>query len=429
MGMKTALQNYDEKLATFYVEKVCSEADVVYRFAYVLCLNRETAFAAVVRSFETAVTKLEKLYGMPSMAIRAFLLQACWGQLDGAGNGPSDKATSPLQKLMENLDRNQRGVLCAVDFVGLSISEVATTLSLAEDAVRKNLAAARAYLIPGTKVSEPEFFLLYLPEYLNDELTGEKAQKFTKLLANNANQTAVDKFKQALGSFQLAMQGYYLAEIQNTKLQELVETKEVRETMEAQKIEEVDQWEATGNMRRRATIILVALAAILALVYYFSPRRETPFNALQNIVYEALAMEEEVDGSRLNLPSNDVNEIVEYFAQHPGLEFSPMALRPLPPDWRPDGASVMDYEPVKVSVVQYFNATRKEYLFVFSYKAKLSDLPKAQPGNVDGLIYQTYASEQLNVIAWQSAPDTVSMVVGRGAAPDLARFARIGTRG
>lgn len=428
MGTKTALKNYDEKLATFYVEKVCSEADVVYRFAYALCLNREDAFAAVIRAFEKAVERLDKLYGMPSMAIRALLIQSAWQHIPAGAAGQGDRSGSPVQKLMQSLDRESRAILFTVDVAGLSFGETATTLGMSEDTVRKRLALARAELVPGAKVAEPEFVFLNLPEHLNEELPADKEQRILKLLENASDKSLADKFKQALGNFQLAMQGYYLAEIQNTKIQELVETKEVRETMEAQKIEEVDQWEATGNMRRRAMITLVALVAIFALVYYFTPKREAPFNALQNIVYEALAMEEDVDSSRLNLPSNDINEIAEFFAQHPGLEFSPEILAKLPSDWRPAGASVIDYETNKVSVVQYFNTVRKEFLFIFSYKAKLSDLPKSEPGKVDGLTYQTYTSEQLNVVAWQSTPNTVSMVVGRRSAPELAAFARQGTK-
>ena len=44
-----------------------------------------------------------------------------------------------------------------------------------------------------------------------------------------------------------------------------------------------------------------------------------------------------------------------------------------------------------------------------------------------GLIYYTYASDDLNFIAWQSGNQVVSMLVGRRSAPELAELAVSGS--
>ena len=103
-------------------------------------------------------------------------------------------------------------------------------------------------------------------------------------------------------------------------------------------------------------------------------------------------------------------------------------LKNVPSTWDLDGATVIDYEVAKVAVVMYERRQSRnpEKLFHFSFAGKLSDLPPADPGNMRGLIFQTYASNEQNVIAWQSANNTVSLLIGRRSAPELAEIAVAG---
>jgi hypothetical protein len=97
----------------------------------------------------------------------------------------------------------------------------------------------------------------------------------------------------------------------------------------------------------------------------------------------------------------------------------------VPAGWQIDGATVIDYEVAKVAAVMYERggAKTKELFFFFSFAGELSDLPASEPGNMRGLIFQTYASNELNLVAWQVAPGVVALLVGRRSAPELAEIA------
>ena len=137
-------------------------------------------------------------------------------------------------------------------------------------------------------------------------------------------------------------------------------------------------------------------------------------------------MLEESKEERLNLPTNEIGEIKDFFKNNPDLAYTHKVLS-LPPAWEPDGASVIDYEVAKVGVVQYHNKETQEKLFHFAYPGDLSDLPEAETGNKRGLIYQTYSSDSLNLIAWKSAPTVVSIMAGRRSAEELAELAVLGS--
>ncbi len=50
---------YDEALVTYFIEKVCGEADSVFRFAFMLTLSLEGARVVVDKVFEEIASELE----------------------------------------------------------------------------------------------------------------------------------------------------------------------------------------------------------------------------------------------------------------------------------------------------------------------------------------------------------------------------------
>ena len=182
-----------------------------------------------------------------------------------------------------------------------------------------------------------------------------------------------------------------------------------------------------GNINsfdRRGAVLLLIVVAIGASVWKFGRTKERKFRPLEYLGYEALAMEEDAQ-ERLNLPSHDPVEVRQYLESYPGLEFKAQMLAAVPAGWQIDGATVIDYEVAKVAAVMYERggAKAKESFFFFSFAGELSDLPASEPGNMRGLIFQTYASNELNLVAWQVAPGVVALLVGRRSAPELAEIA------
>lgn len=273
----------------------------------------------------------------------------------------------------------------------------------------------------------PEDFLFsHLAEYLDGDLPADVASRVAQAMQASGGEGLGLKFQAMRGKLQLALQSFYLREDELQHLRGLVQDPAVLATEENIKIEAIGRREFTATLLRRLALAAV-VAAILGGVYWkFGRTRIQTFKPLEYLGYEALALEEE-QKDRLNLPSRDMKEIRQYLASYPGLGFTPKVMQNLGSNWQPEGATVIDYEIAKVAVVIYARDRQRDKIFHFSYAGELSDLPATEPGNMRGLIFQTYASDELNLIAWQSAPGIVSLLVGRRSAPELAELAVIGS--
>lgn len=274
-----------------------------------------------------------------------------------------------------------------------------------------------------SELSGPDIVYGYVAEYLDGDLTAAQVKRYE---AELKGENLPERFQTARGRLQMSLQSYFLKEGELAELRAYVQDPSVTATIENVQIEQIGRREVVSTLLRRLALVAIAALIIGGVVWKFGRTHDQAFKPLEYLGYEALAMEED-PGERLNLPTQDLKEIRQYLATYPGLDFKPKVLKALPPVWGPDGATVIDYEIAKVAVVQYGNTTSKEKLFHFSYAGELSDLPKAEPGNMRGLIFQTYASDELNLIAWQSAPGVVSLLVGRRSAPELAELAVIGS--
>lgn len=277
-----------------------------------------------------------------------------------------------------------------------------------------------------SEVTGQDFVFGHLAEYLDGDLAPALATRFESELKAGGGESLPERFQALRGRLQLAMQSYYLKEAETQELRNYVQDPSVAATIENVQIEQIGRGELVNTLMRRLALVGIAAIVVAGLVWKFGRTTAQTFKPLEYLGYEALAMEED-PGERLNLPSMDLKEIRQYLSTYPGLEFKPKVLNALPNVWQPDGATIIDYEIAKVAVVQYGNANSKEKLFHFSYAGDLADLPKAEPGNMRGLIFQTYASDELNLIAWQAAPGVVSLLVGRRSAPELAELAVAGT--
>lgn len=277
------------------------------------------------------------------------------------------------------------------------------------------------------ELGNDEILYGYLPEYLDGELPTEIASRFDALIKSPDFARVPADFQSLRGRLQLAMQSYYLKESELADLSSLVQDPQVKATVENVRIEQLGRGFLLANAMRRVVLILVVVGIIGVLAWKFGYKHEQRFKPLEYLGYEAIALEEDAQ-DRLNLPSHDAKEVRQYLATYPGLDFKPRMLKKVPASWQIDGATVIDYEVAKVVAVMYENSgsKTKEKLFYFNFAGELSELPKAEPGNMRGLIFQTYASDELNLVAWQAAPGVVSLLVGRRSAPELAELASAG---
>jgi hypothetical protein len=274
-----------------------------------------------------------------------------------------------------------------------------------------------------TELSPQDFFHSYLAEYLDGDLPGGLRQKFEDALKAPGQGAVPEHFQAMRGRLQLSMQSYYLKEGELTTLRSFVQDPSVKATQENLKIDQLGRGEVVNMLLRRVTLVAIAVGLVAVLVWKFMPRSEESFKALEYLGYEALALEEDAR-DRLDLMTGDYKEIRQYLLAYPKIDFKPNVMK-LSGTWKPEGTTVIDYEIAKVSVVQYGHTNGREKLFHFAYVGSISDLPKAEPGNMRGLIYQTYASSEQNLIAWQDG-DVVNLLVGRRSAPELAELAVAG---
>ncbi len=266
----------------------------------------------------------------------------------------------------------------------------------------------------------------HLGEYLDEELAPEMKAKMDQWLQEAGNQNLLDQFVQKRGQLQIKLQELTLSESVLLELRGFAQDRSVQATQEVVHIEQFGRREGSSQFVRKMVLGVIALGLGLFLVWRFAPRSGPTFKPLEYLGFEALMLEESKE-ERLNLPTNEINEIRQFFSSNPDLSFAFKVLKDIPDSWEPDGASVIDYEIEKVGVVQYHHKETSEKLFHFSYKGELSDLPKAETGNMRSLVFQTYSSDSLNLIAWQSAPSVTSILVGRRSAPELAEIAVLGS--
>ncbi len=277
----------------------------------------------------------------------------------------------------------------------------------------------------GSNLTDEELVYGYLGQYLDDELPEDIKTQFEKAIGTHPDELK-DKYRQARGYFQVALQSCALSDQEIRNLYRLVEDDASRVNHEAESIAWMGKAETVRNIVHNGTFLGILLLTIFGMFYYLTPPSQPPFNALETLVYEALAMEEDQE-NRLDFPTSSLEEAQEYITRYPDIGFVPNNLSSIGGGWEVDGSSVIDYDIAKIVVVQYRNIKLNEKLFIFQYSGKIEDLPPADPGNMNGLLYQTYGSDDINVIAWEIQDGIMGFMVSHQSAPEMAKMAKMAT--
>jgi len=272
-----------------------------------------------------------------------------------------------------------------------------------------------------SNLGDEAFVFAFADNYLADVMDPSERSRYEKLLENQRYKEVVDRYKDEHGELQVFLQGINLNPQQMEQLWNLVQEPEARQTRELQKIDEVGRVEFFSNLRRRALLIFVLAAAVFGLVYTFTGKRLPEFEYLEYIRYEALAVDRgEQAEEDWDLADNNVRNILELFKLDMGLKFTPSVLDVKSP-WKSVGGSILDYDSKKITMVQYKSGI--DSMYYFSSSGTVSDLPTSAPGSIGGMTYQTYSSEYYNIIAFEPKPGTLSFIVGRLGAEEMAKLA------
>jgi hypothetical protein len=270
-----------------------------------------------------------------------------------------------------------------------------------------------------------DLFYSYIANYLDGDLPSSVQGAFNALLPSK--QKEIEAYQSNRGRFQSALGEVGGSEALKHKLRNLVQDDQVRATIEASEIAEVERSELWTNLVRRSVLIAIVLGLIGTVTYYFMPQNLSKFDVIEYIGYEALALEEDPEG-RLNLPSSDIEEIRQFVAAIPGLEFQPQLLRTMK-GWNPEGVSIIDYDFMKVVAVNYLSPERgNEHLHHFMVPGKMSDMKfRGEEADYRGIKYRVYGNDKLNIIVWQQSSNLVGALAGHRSASELAEMVRIGT--
>ena len=276
--------------------------------------------------------------------------------------------------------------------------------------------------------SDRGFFLSHIHLYLSEELSAENGLRFRRILEDPNYMAQFEAFGQKKGILQLRLQGISLNEEERTALQHKIADTNTDRSFEKARISEIEHSEKSIDFLRRASFLLIGAGLLWGIYHLLAPKVDkNHFDPLNALSWEALAMEEDQDGERLYFPSSDSVEISKYLAESRDLHFTPGILSPEPTAWIPVGGSVFDYDIRKIAVVQYKNPEDQASLFYFTLPGQLSKLPASTKSIQGRLRYQPYASDQLNIIAWQKNKDTLALLMGRVSIPNLAKIAANGS--
>ncbi len=143
-------KQFDESLINYYDEKVVTHADTVFRFAYALTLNFDTAFKCVKGAFNVTADHLEEVRRAPDGSELYLLIRECWKICQKAEEQKPRGTPTPVVELFRKMDRLDRAALVVTDIVGLDAADGAKALGFQEKDFREHLARGRRALLTST---------------------------------------------------------------------------------------------------------------------------------------------------------------------------------------------------------------------------------------------------------------------------------------
>lgn len=273
-------------------------------------------------------------------------------------------------------------------------------------------------------LADIDFVHSHLGEYLDELLEKQQIERFHAALTEHGLDDLPDRFKLARGRFQLHFQTLSPSDSLRHRLYELVEDDATRANNESIEIEDLSRTQWLSYAGRLFVFIVVMGVLGFGAYRYLWPHQSTPFDALQALTYESDLIIEN-PGDRLDFLTQDTVEMNHYFTQVPELGFPTPQFADTSADGSLElvGASSINYEVAKVLVAAFRYKETGEDLLVYTFAGRLKDFPPSDLGTLGDFSYQAYATDSLNIIAWQANEKTVGMAVGRRGPDSMADLA------
>ena len=136
----------DEERSTFYVERVCPQADQAYRLGFALTLSREGGQRVVTGVFKKLVQDLKALEGRSSEDLRKKILRMAWEEFHSMRDKYSAESTN-LARFFSALSLEARAALVVIDVCGMTAAECAEVMAAPSKDVSTHLTVARRELV------------------------------------------------------------------------------------------------------------------------------------------------------------------------------------------------------------------------------------------------------------------------------------------
>lgn len=411
----------------FAIDRLCDKADDSFRLAATLTGDFDAAKKCLKKAFEAAAIDIKRM-ALPDR-IEYFIAHHIWRAFSALKHEQNQEIFSFAQKdsvlhHFKTFSIKQRAIIGVMDLFSLDHTSAASCLGIDLQKLKEDLIEVRKCLLEEKNQlsKDDSFFYANSYEFLEGSLDQKSSQAFEQLLrANNVLEKKLEKLRQLKGLLQLEWQKIQLSNVDIQECRQLLEPKEISETIESQQIDAAAQ-ASYWHLILRSFAILMILGGFSFLFYkYFAPAKKEKFNSLEALTYESLALEEDGVLERFNFPSQSVDEIQSYFKESSQLNFSisiPSSLTKR--GFKPEGASVIDYDIAQVAAIAFINHN-KDKIFYFTFEGSLNKLPASTPIAQDRQTYMPYASSEVNLIAWQAGENVIGFVVSRLSIPEMIK--------
>jgi|GEM_PF-1424516 len=450
-----SVARFKESEIAYFLNRICPETDYAFRFAWLITGSNSSAFSAVKAAITTVIAKLAEYNRTGRDDMRSKLLQILWTNL---GKNAQFKPVGAFAQYAGKWDLATTGMWVASEYCGMSVGELEKIFGQSRDNVTRALSTTNEHLL-GSKPSGPdgEYFAKNLWQYLDSDCPSDVRARIEKLLEEEAFADALQSHQQRSGAMQMELQSHYLNDDEMQAIYDLVEGADVRRTQEAVRIEQAEKSEFKSNLKRRLALTALVAAGVFWVVFHFSsPPKVSSFDPIRHLGLESIAMIEDPSG-RLDFMTKEPTaeeaaaiadsdygkdadmtaansdsraDVQQYFDNHP--ELKKLKIQVLKNTgtgkaWEPSGAAAYNYDGIYVGVTRYDSRqVTGDSLFHYVFAGELSSLPESKGGDAKAgsqtLRYQSYGSDNLNVIAWKQGDGTIGMLFGTRPISEMAQF-------
>ena len=137
----------DDGYLNVFSTKVLSNADALYRFAFSVCLDRDTAFDSVRSVVEGVLTQMASIDAQSEDEVKLQMFKDCWTDVSKRDVAPNNSGLSPQLSRLSNVTTKQRAAVILTDAIGFQMDETAAILSEKLKELTSQLVEARKALV------------------------------------------------------------------------------------------------------------------------------------------------------------------------------------------------------------------------------------------------------------------------------------------